>query len=400
MELLMKNKKNGQNNLKGNLPPIPDIDIIDLESEDSAGQLAAASSRMLPQPEVSTPPARLPQKAGKKTGLSRINIHIVLLIVFILFILGLLYKFFNFGEQVNLDEIFKDGPGDVDDTFDTILPLTDADGNPLYQKYGEGTTILAFGNAPFADDRGSDENLASLISQMTGATVYNCAVSGSFLAAEADDLDPVAHPWDVFNFYWLCGMATKFHSEVPEKYLQGVEILGDQAPKEAMEVYNTLTTLDLNEVDVIVIMYDASDYLAGHQMYNDGNNTDLLQFTGNMEAGIELLRFCYPDIRIMVLSPTYAYGLDENGNYVSSDIQRYGWDVLSTYSIKQYASCASKMVTFVDNLYGTVTEDNAQDYLIDHLHLNVAGRKKVAERFVYALNYFEHMLDSEAPAPN
>lgn len=61
---------------------------------------------------------------------------------------------------------------------------------------------------------------------------------------------------------------------------------------------------------------------------------------------------------------------------------------------------ASKMVTFVDNLYGTVTEDNAQDYLIDHLHLNVAGRKKVAERFVYALNYFEHMLDSEAPAPN
>ena len=117
MELQMKNKKTGQNNLKGNLPPIPDIDIIDLESEDSAGQLAAASSRMLPQPEVSAPPARLPQKAGKKTGLSRINIHIVLLIVFILFILGLLYKFFNFGERVNLDEIFKDGPGDVDETY-------------------------------------------------------------------------------------------------------------------------------------------------------------------------------------------------------------------------------------------------------------------------------------------
>ena len=51
------------------------------------------------------------------------------------------------------------------------------------------------------------------------------------------------------------------------------------------------------------------------------------------------------------------------------------------------------MVTFVDNLYGTVTEDNAQDYLIDHLHLNVAGRKKVAERFVYALNYFSHLLE-------
>ena len=388
----MKNKKNGQNSIKGNLPPIPDIDIIDLEKEGAADQLASAPKV---QPAVSSAPLRTPQKPGKKTGLSRINIHIVLLIVFILLILGILYKFFNFGERVNLDEIFKDGPGTVDDTFDTILPLTDAEGNPLYQIYGEDTTILAFGNAPFADDRDSEDNLASLIHQMTGATVYNCSVSGSYLAAEDDDLDPVAHPWDIFNFYWLCSLATGFHGEVPDKYMQGVEVLGDQAPREAMDVYNTLTSIDMNEVDVIVAMYDASDYLAGHEMYNDGNNTDLRQFTGNMEAGIELLRFCYPNIRIMVLSPTYAYGLDENGNYVSSDIQRYGWDVLSTYVIKQYASCASKMVTFVDNLYGTITEDNADEYLVDHLHLNVKGRKKVAERFVHALNYFEHMVDSK-----
>ena len=93
------------------------------------------------------------------------------------------------------------------------------------------------------------------------------------------------------------------------------------------------------------------------------------------------------------MSPTYAYGLDENGDYISSDIQRYGWDVLSTYVIKQYASCNSRGVTFVDNLYGTINEDQAPEYLTDHLHLNLAGRKKVAERFVYALNYFSHLLE-------
>ena len=165
--------------------------------------------------------------------------------------------------------------------------------------------------------------------------------------------------------------------------------LGESAPPEAMEVYNTLTSIDLSTVDVVAVMYDGSDYLAGHAMYNDGNATDITQFTGNTEAGIELLQYCYPNIRIIIMSPTYAFGLDENGNYVSSDIQRYGWDVLSTYVIKQYASCASRMVTFVDNLYGTINEDNAEDYLTDHLHLNQEGRKKVAERFVYALNYFK-----------
>ena len=154
-----------------------------------------------------------------------------------------------------------------------------------------------------------------------------------------------------------------------------------------------MTSIDLSTVDVVVAMYDGSDYLDGRPMYNDGNSTDITQFTGNTEAGIELLNYCYPNIRIIIMSPAYAYGLDESGNYVSSDIQRYGWDVLSTYVIKQYASCTSRMVTFVDNLYGTINEDQAPDYLSDHLHLNPAGRKKVAERFVNALNYFSHMVE-------
>ena len=95
-----------------------------------------------------------------------------------------------------------------------------------------------------------------------------------------------------------------------------------------------------------------------------------------------------PYCRIIVMSPTYAFAINEEGEYVSSDIQRYGQDVLSTYVIRQYASCATRSVSFVDNLYGTITEDNAEEYLIDNLHLNVEGRRRVAERFEYALNYY------------
>ena len=36
----------------------------------------------------------------------------------------------------------------------------------------------------------------------------------------------------------------------------------------------------------------------------------------------------------------------------------------------------------------TIHEDNASEYLIDHVHLNVEGRKKVAQRFVDALYQF------------
>ena len=50
--------------------------------------------------------------------------------------------------------------------------------------------------------------------------------------------------------------------------------------------------------------------------------------------------------------------------------------------------CYERGITFIDNIYGTITEDNAKDYLIDNLHLNQEGRKKVVDRLVHAITYF------------
>ena len=81
--------------------------------------------------------------------------------------------------------------------------------------------------------------------------------------------------------------------------------------------------------------------------------------------------------------------VDENGDYVSSDMYIYnGRDVLSTYVIKECYSANIHSVSFMDNLYGSITEDNADEYLVDNLHLNVKGRKLIAKRFEYFLNYY------------
>ena len=314
-----------------------------------------------------------------------INIHTILLLVFVLTISGLVYRFFNWGEQIDPNQIVYEG-GERPDNLDMFLPLVDEDGNIIGDKDDE-TTIVCFGNAPFADDRDTPDNLANMIAAKTGATVYNCSVSGSFLAAENYTLDPTYRPMDAYNFYWLVQLAIK--SPTYFRHEQAAETLRDKTPAEAQEVYDTLWNLDFTKVDVITIMYDASDYYAGHEMYSDTNDTDIEQFTGNLEAGIELLQENYPWIRIIVMSPTYAYALDEEGNYISSDKYTYGWDVLSTYAIKQQQSCSRRSVTFIDHIYGTINEDNADEYLIDHLHLNVAGRELVADRFVDALYYYD-----------
>ena len=366
---------------------IPDLEIIDLEENDISDDASADGEEEYNEKKLFS------EESGPRKHFPRINLHIVLLAAFVIFVCGIAYKILNFGKYIDLDEIFKDGPGTYEDTFDEILPLMDADGNRLETNYEDGLTIVFFGNSPFSDDRDSEDNLVNMIREQTGATVYNCSVSGSYLASQGPYIDTGDYPMNVYTFYWLCMLAGK--SDIMPSFEAAAEALGEDVPPEAEEVVNTLATLDFNTVDVIAILYDATDYLLGHEMYSDQYPTDVGQFTGNLEAGIEIMQSVYPHIRIIVMSPPYAFSdkLDEKGNYISSDIARYGQDVLSTYVIKEYGSCVTRGVTFVDNLYGTITEDNAHKYLTDNLHLNTAGRKEIADRFVYALNYYNRNSD-------
>lgn len=400
---------------------IPDIEIIDLEQEHNLGLFRRKKKENAPTPEpapVEEPIAETqttkvqpveepvweepeeaihlgetdlekPQPEKRASGMnwrSLMNTHVLLLAVFVIFIVCLVIKFKNWGVYVDPSQIDHDKQGTYLDVLDQILPLTDKDGKPV--PTGKVDTILAFGNAPFADDRDSKDNLANMIADATGATVYNCSVSGSYLAAQYPYFSAQDSAMDAYTFYWLATLVSTGGNA--HYYPEAVKALSlmDAVPPEAEEVYDILTTIDMNEVDVITIMYDASDYLMGHEMYDDANETNIQQFTGNLEAGIEMIQATYPHIRIIVMSPTYAYAVDEKGNYVSSGVYRYGQDVLSTYVIKEYSSCASRSVSFIDHLYGTITEANADEYLIDNLHLNVEGRKLVAERFLKVLNYY------------
>lgn len=356
---------------------IPDIEIIDLESNGESPEAVTSEEEL--------PAATNPEAPTKKWKLPPfINMHVIFAVTALLIIIGIVVSINNWGIRINLDEIFKDGQGEYSDTFDSILPLmTDAE---LPEDDGV-TTIVCFGNAPFADDRESKDNLANIIAKKADATVYNCSISGSYLGALHETYLPEEEPMDAYNFYWLTHLAVG--SPVHENFANSAAVLGKDTPPEADEVYNILTTLDFNTVDVIAIMYDASDYLIGNPMYDDANNTNITCFTGNLEAGIELLKSVYPHIRIIVMSPTYAYALDTNGEYLSSDQITYGWDVLSTYVIKQADSSSYQGVSFIDHLYGTITEDNASKYLTDHIHLNVKGREKVADRFIDALTRYD-----------
>ena len=381
---------------------MPDIEIVDLENETMQDTDSGKSAYKTNKKQTSdvSPKAdeyedfseeyeeddypeedETPAPAGIRRFL---NVHVFFVLVLVVVIGLVAYRFTHWGQRVSQSDIFKDGQGSYDDSWDSILPLTDENGQMVIT---DASNIVLFGNAPFADDRDSSDSLANLIAKETGANVYNCSISGSYLAAQELNFDPTVAAMDAYCLYWLVNLATG--APIDNYYVQAAEQLGDKTPADAEEVINTLKTLDFNTIDTVAIMYDATDYLLGHPMYNDDNPTDPTQFTGNLEASLELLQSLYPQIRIIVMSPTYAYAVDENGDYISSDMYIYNnRDVLSTYVIKECYSANLHSVSFMDNLYGSITEDNAKEYLTDNLHLNVKGRKLIAKRFEYFLNYY------------
>ena len=152
------------------------------------------------------------------------------------------------------------------------------------------------------------------------------------------------------------------------------------------ELKNLLTNEKYNWVTE---HYDKLTYntTTGNLEYDGVSYNNIQTFAGNINAGIELIQKTYPHIRIIVMSPTYAYTLDENNNYLDSELN-YKYLPLSSYAMILERVSYLSGVTFIDNFYGSVNANNAKQYLENHYQLNTEGRELIADRFIYALNYF------------
>lgn len=360
---------------------IPTIEVIDLDQV-PADSFETPENVSLDDPEDTYTEEDRPEK--KRGFAHRMIWHIAFVLILALCV-GLIYfRFANWGTRV---PSFFDPDAEIDDS-DFIEVLDHMINVPADRRQDTDgiRTVVLLGNSPFADERDSEDSVVSLIGQMTDATIYNCSVADSHLAAARETFLAEEDPMDAFNLYWLSTLITLQNTSI---YESAFAAMGDSAPEDARYAYETLSTLDFQNVDVLAIMYDASDYLEERPLYNVLNTTDIQTFAGNMDASLDLLCNAFPHLRIIVMSPTYAYYVDENGEYISSDIHKSTGYSLSTYAgnLEQIAYYHS--VSYLDNIYGTVNEENAREYLTDHLHLNAAGRRRLAERFVYALEYFD-----------
>lgn len=261
------------------------------------------------------------------------------------------------------------------ETEDYIMPV-DSEMAAL-QKDDGVTTMLLLGNGPFADVRGENGMDTYLENMLDNSKVYNASFANSFLSVKNATYDE-SYPTDVFSLYWISMCLTTQDFTLLEDNARSWD--GDNNAKDTVEM---LKNLDMESVDVITIMYDGNDYLDKRILAGPYDDTLAATCCGCLLQSVRLLQQAFPHIRIIISSPAFACVEDENGSLQPGSRVDFGQGTLPDYMIAYKNIAVNAGVSFIDNYFGTITEDNYKKYLEnDSFHLNNDGRKLLAERIV------------------
>lgn len=305
-----------------------------------------------------------------------INIHVIFLCAIVLIVGFSAYRLYKWNKGVpsDYDPNYQTDAFDIE-VMDNIIPLAP---DKLEGHEDDGvTTILCLGDDPFSLDQG-ENGLAEQIAAKANATVYNGSFTGTTIAAQFESYND-GYILDAFSFAYV---AQSLASGDFDLMKTAATYSYDEAFPRTTAM---LESLDLNTVDVICIMYDASDYMNRRPCDDPNAPTAIITYTGALRAGIKAIQEAYPHIRIAVMSHTFCHWVNDEGNFENADRVDLGHGTISHYHQKELDATSDCGVSFIDNFYGAVNEDNYLDYMTDYIHFNDAGRALLAERFVQSI---------------
>ena len=220
----------------------------------------------------------------------------------------------------------------------------------------QGQKIVCFGDSIWGlveDETG----IAALVEAMTGATVENCAISGS-TASETYGT------WaeNKYSAYSLMQIVSA---------MEKGETIEDEKLKKAVDA-------SLEDADYLILAYGLNDYFSGISIEGE-NSYDINTYQGALRTAVEYFQTNYPKLRIVLIGQTYcqfySYGIIEE----DSDTRNPGGGIGMDY-VEAVEELAKEYDLLFINQYEElpIGEWNGKVYLQDATHLNEKGRKEYA----------------------
>ena len=269
-------------------------------------------------------------------------------------------------------------PNDTSTEFDTEPEdfLIPPDSQTLALQKDDGiTSVLLLGNDALASARGESDNIGVYLEEIIGGKVYNASLSNTYLSVKNAVYDE-SYQNDVFSLYWITYCMANGDFTLLEDNARSW-----QGDADVGEVVSMLKDLDMEAIDVITILYDYHDYEDNRLLAGPYDETMAASCCGCLLQSIRLIQQTWPHIRVIVSSPYFVYAEDEHGEPQPASILNQGQGTLADYMVAYKSISVSSHAAFIDNYFGTITEDNYKDYLEkDQKQLNKQGRRAIAER--------------------
>lgn len=300
----------------------------------------------------------------KKNGIYFIAECII--IVLMLFIIGILMK--DEGNAMAEREVIskKHDVLVVAEEEDTQIAVADEQEVSLQKENilnqdGKPLRIVVFGDSIWDEGRGED-GISEQIMARSNATIYNCAIGGTTAAVINEGT-----AWNNWTSKSFNGMMYIANGAV-----KADELIPDAAACEIIK------KIDFSTIDYIIVSYGLNDYFSDVPIYPK-EYYDLSSYVGALRHGITKLREEYPNLEIILTSPTYCEWFAgerqfELGTYVEN--ARGVAEEMDAYFLDMY------------HAFGKNPEEKIQ-YLEDGVHLTSKGRTLYANSVIELLNELE-----------
>lgn len=149
------------------------------------------------------------------------------------------------------------------------------------------------------------------------------------------------------------------------------------------ETIDALENIDFASVDILFLEHGVNDYHAGVPIRNEQDPYDTYTFTGAIRSTVEMLQEKYPDMRIILMTPTYTWYPYHELPHLTCEEYNLGGGVLEEYVNAELALAESLGVEVIDNYHELYPHEEWSDwelYTNDGLHPNEAGRELMAQK--------------------
>ncbi len=221
--------------------------------------------------------------------------------------------------------------------------------------------IVVFGDSIWNAGRGID-GISEQVMEQLDVKIYNCSIGGTTAAVDGESTKH--DEWTSRSFNGMMYIANGI--------VDARELIAEDA------AYEVITEVDFEEVDYVIVSYGLNDYFSDIPVYPK-DYYDLTSYVGALRHGIKKLQKNYPDLEVILTSPTYCGWFQGERQYE-----------LGTY-VEAARSVAQEMDVHFLDMYHALGDspDEKTEYLSDGVHLTKEGRTLYANSVIEFLKQIE-----------